>query len=170
MYFCTYPKFLTPLFCQLVKSRGQWQAILHCEMDLTERLLKVKTSWEAGTGTGASRVIALWVNHGSFSEHDLWFVLSSTHQIKTPITALLVHFAPSPIWQPVPSSHTMRQTKVRCQMLRVCFMHMHVVKYWGKGEISKDLSICDIERKWLPLAGKGLEIVPFHTPQARWWT
>lgn len=44
-------------------------------------------------------VLVLWVDHGSFPKNDLWFVLSRTHQIKTPITVLLAHLAPPPIWQ-----------------------------------------------------------------------
>lgn len=50
-------------------------------------------------GTRAFGVTALWVDHGSAPEDDLWFVLSPTHQIKALSTTPLAHIAPPPVWQ-----------------------------------------------------------------------
>lgn len=106
LYFHIYPKFLMLLSVSrsTVQDTGKLFSIL-------KRIWK-KGCWRSRhpgeAGTGAFRVIALQVDLGSFPENDLWFVLSPTHQIKTPTTALLAQAAHRPFGNHGSFSHDER--------------------------------------------------------------
>ena len=145
IYFYIYPKiyiytdlnlYLTPLLWS--KIEGQQQALLHSEMDLTERLLR-------GQDLLGRLVLKLspsphwWYSGPWLMDHGgPWLIRREclvTHSLPHTSDGNTNHSStslpcPTSNWALMPSSQTMRQHSG--QMLRVHFMDICIVRYWSE--------------------------------------